>query len=293
MTQEYNYSCKLEIGDMCCSLNFSDKSIASSLRNYYRSFLSDNLPDINIDIEVVSHIADDVVPQFLFRNKAVQGSSFCFGNGLIEGYLKLESMSLLVKISKQLFVDHNIKLLEQFLIQIYYTWLSLDQPTRKQKSFIVHACGIEMDGAGFMFTGPSGTGKTTLAKLARNSSVLNDETLLINKNRHSFHLKSTPFKQSVIGRKDSCVPLTAAFFLFHSDINKLERMRRSEAAGEFVKQIIFSQPLLSTDVEKSFIEMAAFAAELASNIDFYRLHFLPRKDVWDLLDEVVLAQVGS
>ncbi len=292
MEREYKYSCKLEIGDMLCSLNFAHERFAEPLREYYRHFLTEDRPDFQVDIEVVLQDDGYDVPEPLLADKVVQGSTFNFCDGLIEGHVQLGDRYIKAKVREQVIIGFAIGSLEQFLVQIYYTWQWLEKSHGRQLSFIVHACGIEIDGHALLFTGPSGSGKTTVGKLAKDNSVLNDELVLVKKCSSGFQLKSTPFRQSVIGRKDSCKPLTGVYFLEHARVNRLEKMQKCKAAADFLQQLIICEPLLSTDKEKFFTEMADFATDLASHVEIYRLHFLPEGSVWDLIDKAIAVEAG-
>ncbi|MBU1871203.1 MAG: hypothetical protein KKH80_00155, partial [Candidatus Omnitrophica bacterium] len=57
-------------------------------------------------------------------------------------------------------------LFTDFIFLSLYVFLNITN------GFLIHACGIIKDGKGYIFAGPSGNGKSTVASLSRNLAVL-------------------------------------------------------------------------------------------------------------------------
>ncbi len=63
------------------------------------------------------------------------------------------------------------------------------------KGILFHACGIDDDGAGYLFLGHSGQGKSTVAKLWFDSraTVLNDDRIVVREKDGGFWMYGTPW----------------------------------------------------------------------------------------------------
>ncbi len=84
--------------------------------------------------------------------------------------------------------------------------------------FLLHAAGLSRDNRGYVFTGPSSSGKTTLAGSATDFNVLSDELVIIKKDGGKFLLFSTPFAGEFKGRVDNCCALLEIIFFLRKNI---------------------------------------------------------------------------
>lgn len=102
---------------------------------------------------------------------------------------------------------------------------------------VVHASGVELDGAALLFAGVSGAGKSTLAALwarARRrprARVLSDDRLVLRPHARGFWAWGTPWHGS--GRYGSPLgrPLRAVFFLEQARLAGVRRLGAAEAAA--------------------------------------------------------------
>jgi hypothetical protein len=97
----------------------------------------------------------------------------------------------------------------------------------------LHACGVVLDGKGVLFSGDSGAGKTTLARLFRAHSpgtlVLSDDRVALRERRGSFWSFGTPWHGSGRFASPAGRPLGAIFFLSHAPETRATRLRPAEA----------------------------------------------------------------
>jgi hypothetical protein len=94
-------------------------------------------------------------------------------------------------------------------LRIFFSFLLLGE-----EGFLIHAAGLEKNGRGYLFTGPSDSGKTTVARTARGVRVLNDELVAVKKVSGGYRVFSTPFKGDFTGRIAAIdAPLERLFFL--------------------------------------------------------------------------------
>lgn len=89
-----------------------------------------------------------------------------------------------------------------------------------QGDLLIHASGINISGHGYLFSGVSGRGKSTIAKLWEKSGakVIHDDRLILRKTENGYRMFNTP----VYGNdepRDSI--LTKLFIIEHGSANKL------------------------------------------------------------------------
>ena len=280
----HSNECRLAIGDFCCLLACTDATIAAKFREYYSGYLLNGRePDFVIELDVVHHPPGaHQVPYSLLMTKMVQGNRFSFGSGLLEGSLVSEKRCKIV-VKEALLGGMCVRIFEQFLYQIYYTLLHNQNP--RPTSFLIHASGVSRDGKGFVFSGRSGSGKSTIALLSSQETVLNDEAVIVEKQNGDFRIRSTPFNGRFKIKKNSSAPLKAVFLLEHAKENRLELLSKADFVRKFVKEVIFSAPLLSMDKEKAFSEMLGFCSRLVEEVPTYQLCFRPDRNFWKCIEE--------
>ncbi len=155
---------------------------------------------------------------------------------------------------------------------------------RRGDSLLLHACGVVIQGKGYLFCGPSGAGKSTIALLAQgDGQVLGDENIVIRMAADGIEMLSTPFwglstSAALIQRFPQRRPLHALFLLHQAPIFALTPLRPAAAAWA----------LLAT--EKVAVERPSSAAfwlqtlaRLIVVLPVYRLSFRPTPELWAFL----------
>ena len=277
--------CRLAIGDFCFSLACTDANIATCFQEYYSGFLSDERkPDFVIELDVAHHpVGMYQVPDSLLMTKKVHGNHFSFASGLLEGTFYSSENRCEIVVKEALLGGFCIRVFEQFLYQVYYTLLYNQDP--RPISFLIHASGVIRDGKGFVFSGRSGSGKSTIADLASQEIVLNDEIVMIEDQHGSLVVRSTPFNGRYRTKKDYAAPLRAIFMLEHARENSLKPLGKADFVRRFVKEVVCPVPLLSMDRKSAFSETLAFCSELVENVPTYQLGFRPDRSFWECIQE--------
>jgi hypothetical protein len=278
--------CRLQIGDVCCSLRFKDPNYCASARAYYKGFLSENEPDLTIDVNIVLHQEEIALPNSILMSKTVDGNNFDFHSGLIRGSLDLAKKQCTINVKNALFAERSVRIFEHFLFQVYYTLLKQKSQDNCKNNFLVHACAVSRDGAGYVFSGPSESGKSTIAKLSLEYTVLNDELVIVNKVNGHYMVGSTPFRGDFVDNSNGRVPLYAIFLIGHGEKNVIKKISGREFAARLVREVVYSDTLLSMNRKEALLEMMDFCADVASEVPFYELRFLPDKRFWDSIDNL-------
>jgi hypothetical protein len=164
--------------------------------------------------------------------------------------------------------------LDHTLMQILTTSLM-----SKGRGMVVHACGVEHNGRGYLFAGNSGNGKSTMAGLWRNKGlVLNDDRILLRRSEGVIQMYGTPWHgahKSGLGRG---IPLEACFFLDRGESNKAFGVKNAAACAMLLAR---SFPPLWDDEGMRFT--LGFACGLVAEFPTYELIFVPTEEVVDFI----------
>jgi hypothetical protein len=146
------------------------------------------------------------------------------------------------------------------------------------RGFLLHAASAIRAGRAFIFAGPSGAGKTTIARLApADATLLSDEVSYVRKSGPDFSASGTPFTGE-LGRSGENVsaPIKALYFLRHAAENREERLPEAEAARLLMRNILFFA------VDPGLVSRVFdLACEFAVAVPVFRLSFAPDARVWE------------
>ena len=153
-------------------------------------------------------------------------------------------------------------------------------------AYLVHGCGVVDGGQCYLFTGPPGSGKTTIAELANGRQVLNDEAVLISRKDEEFHLSGTPFDGEVSRRCGGTARLSAIFFLKHDKEVSLRRLNEVEIYKRFLSQVFNTTSQFEVSGSQSLSEQADLCMQVAEKVPSYELGFLPDTSFWQAVEKV-------
>lgn len=107
--------------------------------------------------------------------------------------------------------------------------------------FVFHGAAIEYDGDAYLFTAPSGTGKTTHINLWRR--YLGDKVDIINGDKPIIHagksstVYGTPWAGKEGYQRNTSAPLKAICILKQGKINSIVRLPKSAAVNHLMRQV--------------------------------------------------------
>jgi len=145
---------------------------------------------------------------------------------------------------------------------------------------LLHASGGIRDGRGYLFSGISGAGKTTMARLAPpDVQLLTDEISYLRRAESGFRVYGTPFsgELGIQGERISA-PLAAIYLIEHGAENRMTPLTEADAARRLMRNVLF----FAHDAQLVSLVFGT-VCELVRRIPVYRLEFLPDSRVWEMI----------
>ena len=146
---------------------------------------------------------------------------------------------------------------------------------------MLHAAGIARDEKAYLFFGHSGSGKTTVARLSPNDTVLNDDLVLLMPAEDGWQVFGTPFwNPTQVKPTPANAPLAAMLRLVQDKKVYLQAISTSEAIAELISSV----PVISADPLRS-LELLTRLHTILQTIPSHKLHFLPDDSFWGVVEE--------
>lgn len=164
-------------------------------------------------------------------------------------------------------VDSRLHILVSFLRMIYSI------KAINTGGLFVHAASLARDGIAYLFPGKSGTGKTTLVKMALSSDKkilpLSDEISYISLEKGKVFAYSTPFwGNTKIKGKYIKAPLSKIYFIRQSKNDTKKAIKNSEAHRYMLENVLYAS-IDNDSFNKSFDNIK----KIISNTEAYILYF--------------------
>jgi len=242
----------LLIGSLPLRLSSRDSSLLSAASRRYQGFQHNesNRFSIEIDRHLAKHEGSDA---FIcdFEGARVSANS---RNAHFSG------------------VHHEYAL--DSLLRMFLSWALLPQD-----GFLLHAASIVRNGKAYVFVGRSGAGKSTVASLSPQRSVLTDEISLIKRVDAEWHAFGTPFwGEFRADGVNTSAPLGGIFRLIQSSENCVEPIRSSALLKSLLPCVLFFSA--DTGDHKRLLGILAAAS---AEIPGYSLRFRKDRSFWEVL----------
>lgn len=255
----------IEIGDVCCAIETEKSALLEELEFKYQGFISQQEPILTINIK-----------QGEYRNQPevksiVESRVFALRWGDINGEINLEEGKGWVNGVGDFYSFDSF-------LRIVYSLLAV-----KWNGFLVHSVGVIKNGKGYIFAGPSESGKTTIARLSSNYNVISDEIIMVKENRAGFEIAGTPFYGELEKSRNMKAKIGRMFLLKRGGNGFYRRKLISyEATAGLLKNVLFftSEPYLT----KRLLELCSgFCRETRCE----EIDFLPNDSFWRWIDDRV------
>jgi len=157
--------------------------------------------------------------------------------------------------------------------------------------WLLHAAGVISEAGGFIFTGASGTGKSTLSEWfsSQGAQVFSDERVIVKQVSGEFTLWGTPWPGSGRHSQNRTAPLTQVFCIRHGEashqINKLAHRR--------LYQLLLNQSFLPVWDHAALMGVVSSIGKLIDSHSCHELAFLNQADVVPYIQKHALSRDSS
>jgi hypothetical protein len=256
----------VEIGGLPIRLRCSDRDFVRKIEERYSGFLnpsSDATFDFEIELAPPGTVSGD-------EDVNVQCNS---GRWLMErGDFRAEwnpatSRGRIQQTTNPFSLDSVLRIVHTLLLA-------------RKGGFLLHASSAIRNGRAFLFSGVSGAGKTTMARLAPpDASLLTDEISYVLRREASYDAVGTPFYGELARPGENLqAPIEALYLLAKGPKNKIEPIEGAEAVRGLLGNILF----FARDTE--FVKLVFdTACEFVNRVPVRRLTFVPDASVWELI----------
>lgn len=149
----------------------------------------------------------------------------------------------------------------------------------KQPGFLAHAAGLMKNEKGYIFPGKSGVGKTTIARLSPDATLLSDDIPLVKMGAAPL-IFGTPFWGDLaVGGEKTSAPLAGIYFPVKDQKNFTERLKPRQVFEKLLPNVVFF-----FKNEKFSKQLFNLCFDLATKVPGYELHFLPDFSFWECMD---------
>ena len=255
----------VEIGGTPIRLSTDSASFLRLVQDRYRGFLSSD-PHRGVDLAVslspVNNLAIDDIR--VARDSGIWSAEradfrFDWNSGSRSGRLEVALNAYSV--------DAALRILHTLLLA-------------EAGGFLLHAASAVRNGRAFLFFGPSGAGKTTVARLAvSDATLLTDEISYVRRDGESYSAYGTPFTGELAKPGENIsAPIAALYHLVKAPTNRLTLMKEADAARALLESVLFFAE--DADLVKLVFKSVC---DLVCQLPVYQLEFVPDKSVWDLV----------
>ena len=157
------------------------------------------------------------------------------------------------------------------LLRILLTMMLLPR-----RGFLLHAATIVRNGRAYVFAGRSGAGKSTVASLSPEGSVLTDEISLLRFTDGCWQAHGTPFwgEFRAAGRNDR-FPLAGIYSLVQAPADRVEAISKKEILRALLPCVLFFTS--DKDANEALLQTLV---GLVGQVPCHRLHFRRGAEFW-------------
>ena len=263
---------KIEIADICVGLKLDDTEATKQILERYTDFLSPNgTPEVIVQVEVREGV------QFVPHEPGPHVINLSFHDGRLtfESYYEAGSVDMATGQGHLLMAPRGRS--ENFL-RVLYSWCCIYY----EDALLVHSAGVINDGKAFVFFGPSCSGKTTIARLSLDHTVLSDDLVIIKRGNGAYKAYGVPFRGDMreAPRTNAQADLHGLFRLKKDRSHFTTPLGHSQAVAELISCV----PFVIGDVAMSQRAMDV-CTDLVASVPVKELHFRRDKGFWGVIDE--------
>jgi hypothetical protein len=170
------------------------------------------------------------------------------------------------------FYDYSVRdLFFNFVPVLYQTVLTF--VLAQQHGALVHSAGAGINGNGFIFTGHSNVGKSTLSRLFeahKTITPISDERVAVRSSVHGFSIFGTPWHSDANIARNDGFPLKAIFFLHQGRENNISPCPLNKSVRQFLPQVMI--PWYDNEFVQRLMDLSG---KILDTVPVYDFHFRP------------------
>lgn len=275
---EYN----LRIGNAVISLGFRRECQKEAFIEYFHRPSHTGPADIHLKIKFQNRITGlSEIPNSLFLTKKGDGEGFSVADGLITGKFSPKSGEGELVVQSIIMEGNFARIFEQILYQAYWSVVR----RKGLDSILLHSSALVRNGKGYIFTGKSGSGKSTITTLSEGARVLNDEIALIDFSGGKAVVSDTPFNGFFANKVEGTAPLAALMLLKQAKHHLLTREASAESIKTLSREIIPPMGLETPLSPAVYWDMLSYAKKISDKVPVFLMEFLPDSGFWNLIEQ--------
>ena len=245
----------IKIGDVATLIRCKNDCFIDSAKEFYKNFLSESRPDYEVEIVYGKPASNQGIKKLIFTE-----SGYIALPGLFVGQLGANSGKIVVNL------QNSFSIIKYFL-KILYSYLCL-----RKNEVMLHAAGIVKDDKGYVFIGPSDSGKSTVTELSKGCTVLSDETIIIRENM----IFGTPFGTGRYANASN--KICSLFRLIKDKSTYLEELDYGKGFSELLSNFLIFE-------ERTVKTVLPLCENLINKFPLYKLHFSLDDSFWKKIEE--------
>ncbi|NIM59467.1 MAG: hypothetical protein GTO16_11080 [Candidatus Aminicenantes bacterium] len=272
----------LGIAEIIISLISDDNNGGFYVDDVYKGFISDGVPEVTLR----AHWGGN--PQYDSGKEA-------FDSGITWRLLQKNKKIILKTISRTAVLQSDFKAGDihvpkegagkRFPFPLNYplSEVLMINLLSKGRGAMVHGCGVDDSGDGYLFLGNSTHGKSTIAKLwsKNQATVLNDDKVIIREKDGEFWMYGTPWHGELKEVSPQGLLIQKIFFLRHGEKNSAVQKNGAEAATMLIARCF---PAFWD--KKGMDYTLGLCQRLVSKIPCYELKFVPNREIFNFVRNV-------
>lgn len=162
---------------------------------------------------------------------------------------------------------------------------------RDKDGLVLHSAGIAKDGRSYLFTGLSGSGKTTVARLSRNLTILADDVIPVKKRGDAFYASSTPWNcfyppwNGSFGEIVENIEVEKLFFLNKGPETFFQKLKPADSVMKLARNCI---PSISHFYHNGgeIGRILEFLSQFCYRVPCYEMQFNLSEDFWGKIGDL-------
>ncbi len=261
------YSASVRITNLIFELCSDNLSFHQKLIARFKNFLASGSP---VQVSITFNLTKELIRDFWQEPLLEWGAETCRVSATgIEGVINVEKKNAVFDVSP----TRTIYEIEQIIRIAAAIWVY------QYGGLLLHGAGLVNDNKGYLFTGVSGAGKTTVCRVSKQANILNDDLVGLIPENGEWQIWSTPFSNPTqVTPNPGHAIFFSMFRLIQANQHRLDEITAAVALAELISHVVVVN---SNNKMTESVFLRCLSA--IQKIYHYELYFLPDDGFWSLL----------